>query len=145
MSQSNKSQAATFLFAWFFGALGVHRFYLGRWKTGILMLITLGGLGIWYLIDYFLVGCGAMTDAKGNQLSRHDGSIGNKSQTLTFVLCHILGLLGAHRFYLGRPVSAIIMLLTLGGCGVWLVIDMYLTGAAILKDKDGNLTSIEHQ
>lgn len=43
-------------FLWFFlGLIGVHRFYLRRVGTGIAMLLTLGGFGIWWLIDIFLI------------------------------------------------------------------------------------------
>jgi TM2 domain-containing membrane protein YozV len=37
----------------FFGLFGLHRFYLGKWKTGIVYLLTLGLLGLWYLYDYW--------------------------------------------------------------------------------------------
>ncbi|MED4991007.1 TM2 domain-containing protein [Parageobacillus toebii] len=41
---------------WFFlGGIGGHRYYLGKIGTGILMTITLGCLGIWTLIDLFLL------------------------------------------------------------------------------------------
>ncbi len=39
----------------FFGGLGVDRFMMGKIGTGILKLITFGGLGIWYLIDVVLI------------------------------------------------------------------------------------------
>ena len=50
-----KSVAATWLLWLFFGEFGAHRFYLGRVGTGIAMLLTLGGLFIWALVDVFLV------------------------------------------------------------------------------------------
>ncbi|MBI2330267.1 TM2 domain-containing protein [Candidatus Daviesbacteria bacterium] len=43
---SHKSRLATSLLAWFLGTFGAHRFYLGKIGTGLLMLFTLGGLGI---------------------------------------------------------------------------------------------------
>ena len=42
------------LMAWLFGYLGVHRFLRGQIGLGILMIITLGGAGIWYLIDLII-------------------------------------------------------------------------------------------
>ena len=56
----------TFLLCVTLGVFGVHRFYLGRVSSGILMLITLGGLGIWYLIDLILIITGGMRDNDGN-------------------------------------------------------------------------------
>ena len=50
-----KSTAATWLLWLFLGVFGAHRFYLGRIGTGIAMLLTLGGLFIWALVDAFLI------------------------------------------------------------------------------------------
>ena len=50
-----KSVAATWLLWLFLGELGAHRFYLGRVGSGIAMLLTLGGLFIWALVDAFLI------------------------------------------------------------------------------------------
>jgi TM2 domain-containing membrane protein YozV len=62
----NPRWLVTLLLCWFLGVFGVHRFYLGRLKTGILMLITIGGFGIWYLIDLIMVIIGNMKDENGN-------------------------------------------------------------------------------
>lgn len=62
----NYKWLATLLFAWILGIFGVHRFYLGKVGTGVLMLLTAGGLGIWYLVDLILVITGNMTDQDGN-------------------------------------------------------------------------------
>ena len=37
------------------GFLGVHRFYSGGPISGIFMILTLGGLGIWVLVDFILL------------------------------------------------------------------------------------------
>jgi TM2 domain-containing membrane protein YozV len=62
---SEKSRLATALLAWFLGQFGAHRFYLEKYGTAILMLFTLGGLGIWALIDFIFAVCGAMKDKEG--------------------------------------------------------------------------------
>jgi len=62
---SPKSRLAVTLFAIFLGYLGVHRFYLGKVITGILMIITAGGCGIWLLIDFIMAIAGAMKDKNG--------------------------------------------------------------------------------
>ncbi|MDX1445983.1 TM2 domain-containing protein [Lishizhenia sp.] len=53
------------LLAVLLGGFGVHRFYAGKIGTGILMLITLGGLGIWSLIDIILIATGNFKDKNG--------------------------------------------------------------------------------
>ncbi|WP_431811649.1 TM2 domain-containing protein [Lysinibacillus sp. FW12] len=63
---SDKSFVATLLLCFFLGSLGIHRFYVGKIGTGILMVITLGGLGIWTLIDLIMIIVGKFTDKDGN-------------------------------------------------------------------------------
>lgn len=65
---SEKSKSTAFLLCYFFGLFGAHRFYLKRWITAILMLLTLGGLGIWWLIDAVLIIGGKFNDAHGQAL-----------------------------------------------------------------------------
>ena len=62
---SPKSWLATLLLSIFLGELGIDRFYLGKVGTGILKLITLGGFGIWWIIDIILTVAGAATDKQG--------------------------------------------------------------------------------
>lgn len=62
---STKSRLTVSLLAFFLGWLGVHRFYLGKIGTGIAMLVTLGALGIWQLIDFIMAVAGSMKDKEG--------------------------------------------------------------------------------
>ena len=62
MQISDKGFVPTILLCFFLGALGVHRFYVGKIGTGILMLFTLGGLGIWALIDFIVIVTGSFKD-----------------------------------------------------------------------------------
>ena len=57
------------LLAWFLGIFGVHRFYVGKVGTGILMLVTLGFFGIWTLIDFIVILVGSFKDKENRVLS----------------------------------------------------------------------------
>jgi hypothetical protein len=67
---SDRSRAVALALASLFGAFGVHRFYTGRITTGVLMLCTLGGMGIWWLTDVILLAAGSFRDAEGRRVYR---------------------------------------------------------------------------
>lgn len=69
---SDKSFLVTWLLAWLLGTFGADRFYLGKIGTAILKLITLGGLGIWALIDLILTLTGSRRDQQGRPLADYD-------------------------------------------------------------------------
>ena len=46
--------------------LGAHRCFLRRYASAILFIITIGGCGIWWIIDFILIVTGSMKDDKGN-------------------------------------------------------------------------------
>jgi TM2 domain-containing membrane protein YozV len=68
--QSEKGFVPTALLCFFFGVLGFHRFYVGKIGTGILQLLTLGGFGIWSLIDFIMILVGSFKDKQGLPLRR---------------------------------------------------------------------------
>ena len=68
---SRRTMVAAALLCFFLGTFGIHRFYVGKIGTGILMILTLGGLGIWTLIDFVMIIVGSFTDKEGLRLARN--------------------------------------------------------------------------
>lgn len=66
---SGKSYVVALLLSFFLGYLGVDRFYLGHTGLGIAKLLTLGGCGIWALIDFILIAIRKVADSEGNPLA----------------------------------------------------------------------------
>ena len=66
---SDKKRLVTFLLCFFFGFLGIHRYYVGKTGSGNAQFLTLGGLGIWSLIDLIKIACGSFSDSDGNVVS----------------------------------------------------------------------------
>ena len=62
---SEKSFVATLILCLLLGGFGVHRFYVGKVGTGVLMLLTLGGLGIWALLDLIRIAIQKFEDGDG--------------------------------------------------------------------------------
>lgn len=137
------------------GWLGIDRFYMGRTSLGIIKLITLGGFGIWWIVDTILVGSGKARDGNGTplisfntQTTPSEGELplqGMVSQKhfAAVILAALVGGLGVDRMYMGRVKLGIVKLLagliTLGvGAIVWGIVDSILitTGKAI--DGNGN-------
>jgi TM2 domain-containing membrane protein YozV len=63
-----QSRLVALLLGFFVGVSGVHRFYVGKVGTGILQLVTLGGIGIWCLIDFIMIAVGSFTDKQSLRL-----------------------------------------------------------------------------
>lgn len=79
---SDKGKVATALFCFFLGMLGIHRFYLGSYASGIVMLVMfIGGVlipvlgwgliiieSIWVIIDFIRILCNSLVDSQGRKL-----------------------------------------------------------------------------
>ena len=70
ISSSQQDWLVALLLCFFIGVIGAHRFYVGKIGTGLLMVFTLGGLGIWTFIDLVLIIVGKFKNKDGEVLSR---------------------------------------------------------------------------
>lgn len=68
--ESERLILPAFLLCFFLGYMGAHRYYAGKIGTGLLMLVTAGGLGIWWLIDLIVILSGSFRDIDGRTLKR---------------------------------------------------------------------------
>jgi hypothetical protein len=69
---SDKSRGVTLALAILLGPFGGHRFYVDKTGTGLIMALTLGGLGLWWIYDLVLVSSGSFRDAQGRLVRRWD-------------------------------------------------------------------------
>jgi TM2 domain-containing membrane protein YozV len=65
---SEKRILPAFLLCFTLGVFGAHRFYVGKIGTGLLQLFTLGGFGIWTLVDMIMIVVGSFKDKEGEKL-----------------------------------------------------------------------------
>jgi hypothetical protein len=60
-----------------------------------------------------------------------------RSRLVAAVLCCLFGVVGAHRFYVGKIATAILMILTFGGLGIWTLIDLVVILLGVFRDAEG--------
>ncbi|MDD4998356.1 MAG: TM2 domain-containing protein [Syntrophales bacterium] len=103
---------------WIFGFTGSHRFYFGKPISGTIYFCTLGLLGIGWLIDLFLIpSLHRQADIRFR--------LGRINYSVAWILLTFLGFFGIHRMYMGKWISGIIYLLTLGILGIGYIYDFW--------------------
>lgn len=103
---------------WLFGFTGAHRFYYGRPVTGTIWFFTFGLFLIGWIVDLFLIpGMDREADLRYQA--------GPVNYTLAWVLLTFLGVLGIHRMYMGKWITGIIYLLTVGLFGLGILYDLW--------------------
>ena len=103
---------------WIFGFLGAHRFYFGKPISGTIYFFTLGLLFIGWIIDLFLL---PAMDREAD-IRFVPGRI---DYTIAWILLVFLGPFGIHRMYMGKWLTGILYLVTVGLFGIGYIYDMW--------------------
>lgn len=108
MSSSQQSHSTLMGYIlWIFGFMGAHRFYYGRPVSGTIYFFTLGVFFIGWIVDLFLI------PALEREAERRYQP-GDKNYNVTWILLTFLGILGIHRFYLGKWPTGLLWFFTGG-------------------------------
>ncbi len=102
---------------WLIGFTGAHRFYYGRQLTGVLWFLTLGLLGVGWLIDAFLI-------PSMNHQASLEYAPGPYDYSIAWLLLILFGVFGVHRFYQGKILTGILYALTGGLCFIGVIYDI---------------------
>ncbi|MFC4257824.1 NINE protein [Marinobacter lacisalsi] len=116
---------------WIFGFLGSHRFYYGKPVTGTIWFFTLGLFFVGWIIDLFLIpGMDREADIRYQP--------GPIDYNITWILLTFLGAFGVHRMYMGKWITGIVYLCTLGLFGLGVIYDFWTLNEQItLKNSEG--------
>jgi TM2 domain-containing membrane protein YozV len=119
MAQTGDTHSKTIGYLlWIFGFTGSHRFYYGKPITGTIWFFTLGLLGIGWLIDLFLIpGMDRQADFRFQT--------GPVNYSVAWILLTFLGVFGVHRMYMGKWLTGILYLLTVGLFGLGYLYDYW--------------------
>jgi TM2 domain-containing membrane protein YozV len=131
----------------FFGWFGLDDFYAGNYSRGLTKLV-----GICFVISAPIINSlqsvrlmelskGKYADGDGKlirqvvQLKKEE--ISPCDQQIVLILSVLLGWVGAHQFYTGKPLKGLLMLCSLGGLGIWNLINTYQLVTCGFKDGQG--------
>lgn len=84
---SEKSWLKTLLLCWIAGIFGAHRTYVGKKKTAWIQFFTLGGLGFWALIDWYLIATQKFTDSDNKKIINDDKLLKRLVGIICLILC----------------------------------------------------------
>lgn len=111
---------------WIFGFMGAHRFYYGRPITGTIWFFTLGLFLIGWIIDLFLI-------PRMNRTAAQRFRPGPINYTVGWILLTFLGIFGIHRFYMGKIITGVLYLVTLGFLGLGVLYDYWTLNSQITE------------
>jgi TM2 domain-containing membrane protein YozV len=119
LPQNNKTHSILIGYVlWIFGFTGSHRFYYGKPISGTIYFFTLGLLFIGWFIDLFLI----PSMSRKADLRFTEGRI---NYNVAWILLTFLGLFGIHRLYMGKWITGLIHLCTLGILGIGYIYDYW--------------------
>ena len=135
MTQTTDTHSKTIGYVlWLFGFTGSHRFYYGKPVTGTIWFFTLGLLGIGWLIDLFLI---PSMDRQADLRFQ----TGNVNYSVAWILLTFLGFFGIHRMYMGKWLTGILYLLTVGLGGIGYLYDYWTLNRQITELNAGISTT----
>lgn len=103
---------------WIFGFLGSHRFYYGKPISGTIYFFTLGLFLIGWIVDLFLLpSMDREADIRFIQ--------GKVDFSVAWILLVFLGVFGIHRMYMGKWITGVLYLCTVGLFGIGIIYDMW--------------------
>jgi TM2 domain-containing membrane protein YozV len=115
---------------WIFGFMGMHRFYYGKPVSGTVYFFTLGLLGIGWIVDLFLIpGMDREADLRFTP--------GPNNYNIAWILLVFLGALGVHRMYMGKWLTGILYLFTVGVFGLGILYDLWTLNDQLTEANTG--------
>ncbi len=116
-TEIQRSHTVAIVLSLFLGWTGIDRFYLGKIGTGLIKMLTLGGLGIWWLIDLsILIGTKSPKDIRGNTLNECE-----VKYSFTYIFLTIFAsALGLHYLYINFKLLAATKII------LWIIFSIFL-------------------